>query len=168
MITHDTANAARDDVDGEYDAAEAHGAEDSHHDSRNPHNAGGLSADTPIRYIIVCRTSIFGHDINKDVELIEELVKQQDLNHGNLVHLGTSLCTGRVHIALDYNNPTHSQCTIRTFRRGKRHIRAVHLPESLVDYANKRVEDWQERREKWRKDFPIRDEVYACSKLLST
>ncbi len=43
-----------------------------------------------------------------------------------------------------------------------------HLPESLVDYANKRVEDWQERREKWRKDFPIRDEVYARSKLLST
>lgn len=52
-----------------------------------------------------------------DTKLVDELVKNQDLNRDRFVHLDTSLSSRRVLAVVDYNNDGHNCCAVRALRK---------------------------------------------------
>jgi hypothetical protein len=69
------------------------------------------------------------------------------------VHIGTKKNPYRVHIIVDYDNPTHQPCAVRAFKGSS--LKDIRLPESAVEYLHWHVGVWNDTIARWGGRFPF-------------
>lgn len=114
------------------------------------------SAAHPERFLIICTDvrRLPDYGTTKDTTILEEFIKEQNLNLEHAVHVGTLTTSERVYIIIDYKNPNGERCGIRGFKKSKRYIKELHLTSEMVADAQRRADEWRKQI------LPVRSE--AC------
>jgi hypothetical protein len=90
--------------------------------------------------MIRCRRSRFEERGKTDVQVIAQLARRLHLDAAKVAHLVTFKQARRVHILVDYDNPTHQRCPVRSFRGTT--LKDMRIPDSAVEYVHGTVEFW--------------------------
>jgi hypothetical protein len=96
----------------------------------------------PLRYLIRCRRSRFDQRGKSEVQVIEKLTKRLCLDADKVEHIATHKNPRRVHIIVDYDNPTHHRCPLRAFKGNS--LKDIRIPDSAADYVHSLVDCWND------------------------